>query len=165
MGHPHEALFLAIACLPLFELLAANGRLRRLALINCAKIADDGLLQFVEQNHLICKICRQLNGICNVKKEHLDTLHSILGTRTTTLRQQEHPIQHSNFYHKYKNFTAFKYQVSDHDHPIDIDICPKCDQARMPYCNHAEEQQCSLPGSSGFVCDACQMEVLRSSYN
>ncbi|PSR91051.1 F-box protein [Actinidia chinensis var. chinensis] len=291
-GPPHEALFLAIAYLPLFELLAvsevcrslrhavntdiipwldiivkkplnlrvsdeilmkiaskANGRLRSLALINCAKITDDGLLLVLEQNPLISKlyvpactgltpdgvvravktltrpdnnaITLKINGIYNIKKEHLDTLHSILGT---TLRQQEHPTQHGNFYHKYKNFTTFKHKESDPGLPIDIDICLKCDQARMvfdcprrncecrgcyyciprcvecgrcveceelgdtvcadtlcldcwirlpkcnfcnrTYCNqHANEQQCNLPGSLGFVCDACQMKALRNSYD
>lgn len=98
-GPPHEALFLILTYLPLFELLAmnqvctslrdavnkdvlswlniivdkalslklsdeilmkitskANGRLRTLALMNCAKITDNGLQQVVEQNPLISKV-------------------------------------------------------------------------------------------------------------
>lgn len=98
-GSPHEALFLVLAYLPLFELLAmsevcmslrdavekdvlpwlniiverplnlrlsdeilmkvaskANGRLRTLALINCAWISDDGLQRVIDKNPLINEV-------------------------------------------------------------------------------------------------------------
>lgn len=98
-GPPHEALFLVLAYLPLFELLSmsevcrslrdaveknvlpwlniiverplslrlsdeilmkisskANGRLRTLVLLYCAKITDDGLQRVIDQNPLISKV-------------------------------------------------------------------------------------------------------------
>lgn len=175
-GRPHEALFLALAYFPIYELLAmsgvcgslreavnkdilpwldmvmdrplssrlsddillkitskANGRLRSLALVNCSKITDAGLLQIVEKNPLIAKlhvpactgltpegvvkavktghnlISLKVNGIYNINKEHLEALRSTLeSNRRQLIRQQ---------------------QATDID--IDIDICPNCNCAAM----------------------------------
>ncbi|OMP06432.1 hypothetical protein CCACVL1_01579 [Corchorus capsularis] len=95
----------------------ANGRLKTLALINCARITDNGLQRVIDENPLInklhipgCtgltpdgvisavqKLCQnphhslksiQINGIYNMKKEHLETLTSYLLTN-----QKEQQVQ------------------------------------------------------------------------
>ncbi|KAI3731557.1 hypothetical protein L1987_62746 [Smallanthus sonchifolius] len=86
----------------------ARGRLRSLVLVNCGKITDDGLQNVVANNPSISKLhvphCMgltpegiikavttlnqhnvtlktlKINGISNITKEHLQTLHSLLNT-------------------------------------------------------------------------------------
>lgn len=205
IGPPHEALFLAVAYFPLFELLAtkevckslrdavsndilpwldiivkkplnsritddilieitskAKGRLRTLALISCGKITDDGLQQVVEKNPLLCKLyipgCNGLTpegilravkaltkhnhnlislkicGIYGINKQHLETLCSLL--RTNQKQQKQQAI----FYHNHNNFQSFRNEETDR--PIDIDICPKCDQPCMVFDCPREDCEC-----------------------
>ncbi|XP_059649496.1 F-box protein SKIP28 [Cornus florida] len=40
---------------------------------------------------------------------------------------------------------------------------PKCNFCNQPYCSQHADQQCSLPGSSGFVCGDCYMKFISNS--
>ncbi|GER29799.1 F-box protein SKIP28 [Striga asiatica] len=130
----------------------AEGRLRVLALINCVKITDDGLLRVVAQNPHISKLlvpgCTsltpegiikavklisqnnhrlkslQINGVYGIRKQDLETL--------STLIDQTHlhtPM--TLLYHKYKSLSTL--QLIKSDEPIDVDACPKCNQIGIVY--------------------------------
>ncbi|XP_050373700.1 F-box protein SKIP28 [Argentina anserina] len=200
-GPPHEALFLILTYLPLFELLAmnqvctslrdavnkdvlswlnivvekplssklsdviliditskANGRLKTLALMNCAKITDNGLQQVVEQNPQISKLylpaCTGLtpegviravktlseyghglnsimiNGIYNINKQHLDTLKSYL-EEMNPVTEKEQPVSWPLLYREYIDSPTLRH---DKGHTtIDLEVCPKCDEVRMVF--------------------------------
>ncbi|XP_061990561.1 F-box protein SKIP28 [Rosa rugosa] len=200
-GPPHEALFLILTYLPLFELLAmnqvctslrdavnkdvlswlniivdkalslklsdeilmkitskANGRLRTLALMNCAKITDNGLQQVVEQNPLISKLylpaCTGLtpegviravktlsdhghclksimiNGIYNINKQHLETLESYLHEMNLDAKKEQ-PGSWPLLLLEYMDSPTFRH---DKGHTIiDLEVCPKCDEVRMVF--------------------------------
>ncbi|KAK9277268.1 hypothetical protein L1049_006807 [Liquidambar formosana] len=194
-GPPHEALFLVLAYLPLFELLAmselcrslkdavnkdvllwldiiverplnlrisdeilvkiasrANGRLRNLALMNCVRITDDGLLKVVEKNPLINKLyvpaCTgltpegiiravktlteqyhnlkslKINGIYNIEKEHLEMLRYCFQKNPELQEKQK---QQPSLFIDYGNCSAFEERSCS----IDMDICPKCSEVRI----------------------------------
>ncbi|KAI7993386.1 F-box protein SKIP28 [Camellia lanceoleosa] len=216
---PHEALFLALSYLPLFELLAmsgvckslrdavnndilpwlnitvkqplnsrlsdhilmriaskANGRLRTLALINCVMITDDGLQQVIENNPHITKlhvpactgltpdgviravktltdhspnlISLKIAGIYDINKHHVEILHSILNTN---LKRHNPQIQH-----EHKRFTRHQ----ETDCPIDIDICPKCDQANMVF--DCPRKSCAQKRKEGrSECRGCYCCIMR----
>lgn len=198
-GPPHEALFLVLAYLPLFELLnmsevcrsmrdavdkdvllwldiivekplnmlfsdeimikltsKANGRLRTLALMSCIKITDDGLQQVIEKNPLINRLylpactgltpegimravktltehyqalkCVRINGVYNMKKEHLETLSSYLQMNPAKM---EGEMQQLCFFHDHRNISVLR--VEESYRPIDMEICPRCNEVRMVF--------------------------------
>lgn len=224
----------------------AQGRLRSLALINCFKITDDGLQTVIEKNHLISKLhvpgCSgltpegiirtvktlsqhhnsleslQINGIHNLKKEHLETISSHL--QMNPPHQKPQPI----LYHHHSSSLTSRNEESSR--MIDVDICPKCNEVRtvfdcpratsksgreqsfthcrgcyfcisrceecgqcvddeeleetlcfgilctdcwlllpkccfcnQAYCKQHENQQRSLPDSTGFLCDLCNEKL------
>ncbi|KAI5353333.1 hypothetical protein L3X38_006226 [Prunus dulcis] len=134
----------------------ANGRLTTLALMDCAKITDDGLQRVVERNPLINKLylpgCTGLtpegvigavktlsehhhglkslmiNGIYNIDKEHLETLRPYL---EKNLSQQEQSGSWPLLFHEQRDVPTFR-----HDKvyaTIDVEVCPKCDEVRMVF--------------------------------
>ncbi|KAK9935452.1 hypothetical protein M0R45_022555 [Rubus argutus] len=136
----------------------ANGRLRTLALMNCARITDDALQRVIEQNPLINKLylpaCAGLtpegviravktlsergrglksimiNGIYNIHKQHLETLESYLHEMNLD-RQKEQPGSWPLLYDEYMDSPTFRH---DKGHiPIDLEVCPKCDEVRMVF--------------------------------
>ncbi|MCE3217194.1 hypothetical protein HAX54_010979 [Datura stramonium] len=193
LGPPHEAMFLILPYLPLFELLSmtqvcksfrdalkddilpwlniivekplntrfsddflvkimsnAKGRLRVVALKNCFKITDEGLLQVIASNPLISKLylqgCRGLtiegvieavklhtkanhklknlaiSGIYNVKTEDFETLCYMMGINQMQIKQGK-----KNYYHTRRELSSFKRESQP---SIDVDICPKCGEIR-----------------------------------
>ncbi|MBA0706270.1 hypothetical protein Golax_018392 [Gossypium laxum] len=199
-GPPHEALFLVLAYLPLFELLSmsevcrslrdavekdvlpwlniiverplslrlsdeilmkiaskANGRLRTLVLMYCAKITDDGLQRVIDQNPLISKLhipgctgltpdgviralqklsdCQDglkslwINGIANMKKEHLERLQFYLQTnqKLPQIQQKRRPL----LYHNYRRLQAYRWE--ELGRVIDVELCPKCNEVRVVF--------------------------------
>ncbi|GAB2279961.1 hypothetical protein Dimus_014597 [Dionaea muscipula] len=187
-GSPHEAVFLVLAYLPLYELLVtgrvcrslrhavdndvllwlnlvvqeplnrrisdheliqftsiSHGRLATLALINCTRITDQGLLTVVATNPLISKLlvpgctgltpdgiltavkslthlrCLHVNGIYNLNQEHLQMLQSHLllplGSENQNLT--------ARFYHDFGDRGCCR--------PIDVEICPTCNQVKMVF--------------------------------
>ncbi|PIN13495.1 hypothetical protein CDL12_13880 [Handroanthus impetiginosus] len=131
----------------------AKGRLQVLALNHCVKITDDGLLRVIEQNPNITKLhapgCTSLSpegviravklltknhhtleslkisGIYGTQKEDLEFLHNLINHNQT--QQEKNKI----FYHEYKKFSALTH--TEIENPIDIDICPKCDDITMVF--------------------------------
>ncbi|KAE8690878.1 O-Glycosyl hydrolases family 17 protein [Hibiscus syriacus] len=197
-GLPHDALFIVLAYLPLFELLSmsrvcrslqeavendvlpwlniivekplnfrlsdeilmkiaskANGRLKTLTLMFCAKITDDGLQRVIDHNPHISKLhipgctgltpngvitavqklsdCQhslkslQVNGIANMKKEHLERIQYYLQTKPKL--QLVQPRRQPLLYHNYRKFQAYRWE--EHGRVIDVEICPKCNEVRV----------------------------------
>ncbi|EEF34583.1 F-box protein SKIP28 [Ricinus communis] len=195
-GPPHEALFLVLAYLPVFELLnmsevcmslrdavnrdllpwltiivdrplssrlsdeilmkiasKANCRLRTLILRNCTKITDDGLEKVIEKNPYINKLhlpaCTgltpegiikavkilsqhpnslkslQINGIYNLKKQHLETLYSYL-----QMNPSQHKPQHI-LYHIYRISPSSR--STESGRIVDVDICPQCNEVQIVF--------------------------------
>lgn len=193
LGQPHEAMFLILPYLPLFELLSmtqvcksfrdalkhdilpwlnivvdkplnnrfsddflvkimskAKGRLRIVAMKNCFKITDDGLLQVIASNPHVTKLYLQgctgltiegvigavklltkpphrlkylaISGIYNVKTEDFQTLCQLMGINQMQMKQGK-----NNYYDRRRELYAFKQESQP---SIDVDICPKCGEIR-----------------------------------
>ncbi|KAL2545990.1 F-box protein SKIP28 [Forsythia ovata] len=131
----------------------ANGRVRVLSLMNCVKVTDDGLLKVVEENHFITKLytpgCTSItpegfiravklltnenhrlkslkvSGIYNMKKEDLETLHSLINLNQA--QQKKGKI----FYHEYRKCSSLRHEEIDGS--VDVDVCPKCHEVRMVF--------------------------------
>lgn len=132
----------------------SSGKLRTLVLINCGRITDEGLQQVVEQNPLINRLylpgctglspegvikavrtltkhqktleALQLSGIYNISKVHIEALQSCLHPKA-----HYHPQQPALFRNKTINFWAQNASASNL--PIDVGICPRCDEVRMVF--------------------------------
>lgn len=66
----------------------------------------------------------RINGIHNIKKDHLDILTSYLKTN-----QPSHPL----YYHERRNLSEFKHSDGKTRRVIDLELCPKCFEVRMVY--------------------------------
>lgn len=132
----------------------SNGRLSTLALINCIKITDGGLLRVIQNNPFIDKLyipgCSGLtpegitravnilsqqnhtlkilhiNGIYSITKHHLNTLQSHLKADTVRQSQQN---QKPFLYHQYRNSPVNK----EGDRSLNVEVCPRCDAVRLVY--------------------------------
>ncbi|KAA8532528.1 hypothetical protein F0562_032656 [Nyssa sinensis] len=153
----------------------ANGRLRTLALINCTRITDDGLQSVIEKNPHINKLyipsCTgltpegviraaktlaehnhsltslKISGIYNINKEHLKTLCSYLDVKSRNREQQK---QQRRLYLALKYFSTYAHEKNCP--PIDVDVCPKCDEVRMVF-ECPGERQCQLSECRGcYLC-------------
>ncbi|KAJ9135740.1 hypothetical protein P3X46_032890 [Hevea brasiliensis] len=130
----------------------ANCRLRTLVLRSCQNITDDGLQRVVEKNPFISKLhlpaCTgltpegiigavktlsqhpknlkslRINGIYNIKKEHIETLSSYL--QRNPPHQKLPPI----LYHHYRSSPS---SSTENGRIIDVDICPKCNEVKMVF--------------------------------
>lgn len=128
----------------------AHGRLRTLALLNCTKITDEGLLKVVIANPLFTKlyvpgctgltpegllravktltakstafISLKINGIYNIKKEHLLILQPYIPNTTKSKPR---------FYHKYSSSSFCS--LDEDARSIDVEICPKCKEVKLVF--------------------------------
>ncbi|KAJ8447693.1 hypothetical protein Cgig2_031747 [Carnegiea gigantea] len=128
----------------------ANGRLQNLALLNCVRITNAGLMRVVNENPHISKLyvphCTSLtpegviravttltkgsscltsvkiNGIYNLNQQHLQALESSLPKS-----QDRKP----RFYHKYDN-SSFR-SLDEDTRPIAVEMCPKCQEVRLVF--------------------------------
>ncbi|KAF5748036.1 F-box protein SKIP28 [Tripterygium wilfordii] len=156
----------------------AKGGVRTLALLNCGKITDDGLQQVLVKNSLITKLyipwCTGLtpdgvvkavktltclkslsiNGIYNVKKEHLEMLHSCLCPNP--FQQELPPI----LYHEFRNENLQAFSNRKIDRAIDVEVCPKCDDVRMVFDCPRETCRRTRERSVG-QCRGCQICISR----
>ncbi|CAA3024903.1 F-box SKIP28 [Olea europaea subsp. europaea] len=133
----------------------ANGRLRFLDLKNCVRITDDGLLKVVEENPFISKLytpgCTSITpkgfikavklltkdnhklkslkvtGIYNMKKEDLETLHSLLDLN------QKQQKKRTILYHDYNKCSSLRHKFEEIDGSVDVDVCPQCYEVRMVF--------------------------------
>ncbi|KAI4357587.1 hypothetical protein L6164_001525 [Bauhinia variegata] len=134
----------------------AKGRLQTLALINCAKITDHGFLRVIEENLLIDKLfipectgispegilkaveilCHgnhclsslRINGIYNLRKEHLDMLGIYLKNH---LQSEEQKNPKPIYYHQRCNLLSLNRE--ENPWTIDLEICPLCCEVRMVF--------------------------------
>lgn len=151
--------------------LKAKGRLQVLALMNCVKITDEGLLRVVVQNSCISKLhvpsCTSLsaegiitavkfltqtnsnlnsfriNGIYGIKKQELKTLQELI---SPNLKSQTN--QSKIFYHK--KLPTLLHQETYHS--IDVEVCPICDEVRMVF---------DCPRVCGKKCRGCDVCIPR----
>lgn len=160
----------------------AKGRLRTLVLFNCYMVTDNGLLVVVQNNPLIDTLylpgCTsltpegvvnvvktisspnghgvkslQINGIYNLKKEHLQALQSHLQTNQTDQFKQ-----HRIFFHHYHRNSTPLGEIKNR--PIDVGICPKCDEVRMVF--SCPKQSCELKRiRSRGDCQGCRSCIPR----
>ncbi|KAM0002032.1 putative 4Fe-4S ferredoxin, iron-sulfur binding, leucine-rich repeat domain superfamily [Helianthus debilis subsp. tardiflorus] len=202
----------------------AMGRLRSLVLVNCGMITDDGLLNVVANNPGINKLhlpqCTgitaegiiravttlnqhnttvktlKINGISNVTKEHLQTLHFLLNSDDSSSIDVEIcpkcdeprmvydcPSETCDRKRTTGSCRGCKFCVlrceecriciGFDDEEIEVAcedmLCegcwislPKCNFCNKPYCNKHAYKQCAVPGSSGFVCEACYMKIMEN---
>lgn len=156
----------------------SRGRLTALTLINCTKITDralqivsennpfikklhvpgctgltlDGIVRAVktltERSHSLTSL--KINGVYNIDKLQLQVLNSFL--------QQTNPYHHKQpslrLYQQFKSSSI----LYDDDAPIDVSICPVCDEVKMvfdcsrQYCNRKKGRK---------VCRGCDICVPR----
>ncbi|KAM3266363.1 F-box protein SKIP28 [Capsicum annuum] len=231
LGPPHEAMFLILPYLHLFELLSitqvcksfrdalhhdilpwlnivvdkplnsrfsddflvkimakAKGRLRIIAMKNCFRITNDGLLQVITSNPHINKLYLQgctsltiegvigavklltkanhrlkilaISGIYNVKIEDFQTLCHLMGINQMQMKNRK-----KNYYNTRCELYAFK-QESDQP-SIDVDICPKCGEIREVFdcprnsCNTRIQQQRQQQNQVLMECRGCFLCVPR----
>uniref|UniRef100_A0A803N2Y5 F-box domain-containing protein n=1 Tax=Chenopodium quinoa TaxID=63459 RepID=A0A803N2Y5_CHEQI len=109
----------------------AHGRLRTLALLNCFKITDDGLLKVVIANPLL------------TKKEHLLILESCI-TKT--------PENKPRFYHKYWS-SSFR-SIDEDARMIDVEVCPKCEEVKLVF-HCPKETECIGCIQCILRCEVC----------
>ncbi|KAL3644721.1 hypothetical protein CASFOL_009901 [Castilleja foliolosa] len=130
----------------------AKGRLQTLALINCVRITDDGLLSVVAQNPHITKLhvpscvslspegvvnavkllsnhnytlkTLRINGIHNINNQQLETLRSLI------INQSQH-ITAKILYHEHTKLSTLDHISTSH--PIDVDTCPICNEVKMVF--------------------------------
>ncbi|KAL5052513.1 hypothetical protein RYX36_033195 [Vicia faba] len=159
----------------------ANGRLQKLALMNCIHITDQGLQRVIEQNPFIkelhipactsitpegvlkavetlcqrnkCLTTLSINGIYNLQKEHLDILTSNLKENLSLENMQ---MQQPIYYHKRGSVSAFECQ--ENHRIIDLEICPKCSEVKMVY--DCPKMDCKMKECKGCIfciprCENC----------
>lgn len=134
----------------------AQGHLQCLSLVDCFKITDDGLKQVLDSNPKLTKLCLpgctritaegivtmvkghteqsgdsmpglkhlRIRGLYGLTKDHLNNLKASLDGG---LQQQSESVK-PQFYHN------GHYMFSYHDdRSIDVEVCPKCENARLVY--------------------------------
>ncbi|KAK8370260.1 hypothetical protein V6Z12_A01G166300 [Gossypium hirsutum] len=162
----------------------ANGRLRTLVLMYCAKITDDGLQRVIDQNPLISKLhipgCTGLtpdgviralqklsdfqdglkslwiNGIANMKKEHLERLQFYLQTnqKLQQIQQKRRPL----LYHNYRRLQAYRWE--ELGRVIDVELCPKCNEVRVVF--DCPREECKRKGENSMTgCRMCMFCIPR----
>eukprot|EP01018_Ginkgo_biloba_P036373 Gb_12964 [translate_table: standard] len=143
----------------------AEGHLQCLSLVDCLRITDDGLKRVLDSSPKLTKLCLpgctrisaegivkmvkgyrerkgdgmpglkhlRIRGLYGITKEHLDNLKSYLDDG---LQQRCESVK-PQFYHN--GHYSFSY---DDDRSIDIEVCPKCGNARLVYdCTRERCQQ------------------------
>ncbi|KMT08030.1 hypothetical protein BVRB_6g144370 isoform A [Beta vulgaris subsp. vulgaris] len=128
----------------------ASGRLGTLALLDCVKITDEGLLRVVNANPLLNKLyvpgCTgltpegtgevvktlaatsstfsslKINGIYNINKEDFLILQSNIFDTTKAKPR---------FYHMYSS-SSFR-SLDEDARAIDVEICPKCKEVKLVF--------------------------------
>nr|GMD13705.1 F-box protein SKIP28-like [Ipomoea batatas] len=168
----------------------ADGRLATLALLNCFKVTDDGLLRVIQKNPRISKLyipgCTgitpegvikavqlltntnhhtlktlKISGIYNITKEHLQTLCNLLGKP----QNHHHHQNPKNFYHKRRYISAIR--LEEDDPFIDIDegciICiRRCEECGV--CMVGEEDEQCEAACADDLCLGCWLRLPKCSF-
>ncbi|KAJ0252908.1 F-box protein SKIP14 [Hirschfeldia incana] len=158
----------------------AQGTMQCLRLVDCSRVTDDCLKRVLERNPQVIKLgvsgCTritidgvlsilrdlqsagklqvkqlEIGGIFGVTKDHYDELCGLLDVGSNV----EKSIQKPRFYHRGDS-------SCDDDRVLDIEMCPKCQNARLVYdcpaedCKGKEEcRACSLCIQRCFQCGRC----------
>ncbi|KAL3510517.1 hypothetical protein ACH5RR_029918 [Cinchona calisaya] len=89
-----------------------------------------------------------------MRKEDLEILHHLIDGQNQSWQKKG-----LHFYHEYKDLSTFKHSSS----PIDVDICPKCDEVRLVFdcprdsCRRKKQQQ----RQQKFECRGCYICISR----
>ncbi|PKA61324.1 F-box protein SKIP28 [Apostasia shenzhenica] len=154
-----------------------RGNLTSLALLDCRRITDDGLLQVVNRNPSIKKLyipgcssltpdgivrvvkqlaehngyleCLRLQGLHQIKAVHFHVLNSLL--YQSNPRAASHP-------HFYRDFCSVRYNIDD-GRPMDVDICPKCNNVRMIF--DCPREDCRMMRNKRNACRGCFLCIER----
>ncbi|OMO81416.1 hypothetical protein COLO4_23604 [Corchorus olitorius] len=157
----------------------AQGSLQCLSLVDCQRITDEGLKRVVEKNPKLVKLsvpgCTKLSieGILNCLKalksmgtngvkhlrigglyggtqKHFEELKFLLGMDD----QVQQNVQKPHFYNR-----GNVYLSCEDDRPIDIDMCPRCQNMRLVYDCPAEG--CQRKEHNAQLCRACTLCIAR----
>ncbi|GMH26082.1 hypothetical protein Nepgr_027925 [Nepenthes gracilis] len=158
----------------------AQGNLQCLSLIECPRITDNGLKHVLESNPRLTKLsvpgCTRLsidgvvcclkdfNSLATSRMKHLrigrlygitlchfEELKSVMGIdddRMPTKNQKPHFYLRGKFY-----------LSCEDDRPIDVEICPRCQNLRLVYDCPAEN--CQGKKHATQVCRACALCIAR----
>lgn len=109
-----------------------------------------GAVKLLTKNKHKLKSLR-INGIYNITKEDLKILRKLIDDQSQPWQKKS-----LNLYHDYKDLSTFKHSSS----PVDVDICPKCDQVRVVFdcprdsCKRMRQHQ-------KLECRGCQLCIPR----
>ncbi|XP_077227606.1 F-box protein SKIP14-like [Tasmannia lanceolata] len=157
----------------------AQGNLQCLSLVDCSRITDDGLKRVLQCNPRLTKLsvsgctrlsiegivdslkifnsqcipgirCLQIGGLYGVTHQHFEELRFLLGAD----KRQQPEAHKPRFYHRgYSSLTC------DDEPPIDIEICPRCQNLRLVYDCPVESCQGKEPAAQ--PCRACTFCIAR----
>lgn len=157
----------------------AQGSLHSLSIVECLKITDGGLKKVLEMNPGLTKLsiagCLRLSiegtlsnlrffksvgrpgikhlrigGLFGVTSQHFEELKLLLGADN----QNQVSAHEPRFFRAGQLYLSF-----DDERPIDIEICPKCQQLRQVYDCPADS--CTGKRHTAQVCKACTFCIAR----
>lgn len=156
----------------------SKGILHSLSLVNCHKITDDGLRRVLERNLMLTKLNVQgsmkltIDGIVDCLKsyklvavtgiKHL-RVHAILGVTQKHFEELKSLLGIDDNLQN-NHMPCFLLQGSPHlsnedDRPIDIDMCPRCQNPRLVY--DCPVKDCQGKDHTTQVCRACTLCIAR----
>lgn len=103
----------------------------QLYLPGCMSLTPDGVVNAVKTLTSNSSSLKRLkiNGICNLDKEHLQTLKFYLEKNRRAPKESLEPA--AIFFHNHANAKPIEDCGAL---SIDVEICPRCDQVRMVFC-------------------------------
>ncbi|KAI4384180.1 hypothetical protein MLD38_002368 [Melastoma candidum] len=157
----------------------ARGKLECLSLVECPRITDDGLRRVLKRNPELRKLsvpgCTRLSiqglleslrtlrllgtlnlkhvhigGIYGVTEEQFDELKLLLG-----MEGEMQPGDHKPHFYQRGNL----YLPCEDDRVIDIEMCPRCQKARLVY--DCPDEACMVKDAASQVCRACTLCIAR----
>lgn len=127
----------------------------QLLIPGCTGLTPEGVIRAVktlsQQGHTLKSLW--INGVYNVQKHHLETLHSYLQILTSEHRPMSF-LSHGN-----TNFLRLTHHIDLP--PIDVQICPRCDEPRMVFDCPRKSCQIKKEGSTGMECRGCSLCIPR----
>ncbi|KMT07550.1 hypothetical protein BVRB_6g151610 [Beta vulgaris subsp. vulgaris] len=135
------------------RVLDGNRRLKKLSVPECTRISIDGVVSCLRTLKTVAgagiKYLR-IGGLYNVTHSHFEELMSLLDIHNRVQVNGHKP----HFYHR-GNF----YLSCEDDRPIDIEVCPRCQNLRLIYDCPAEGCQGKCQPTE--LCRACALCIQR----
>ncbi|GAB4840559.1 hypothetical protein Ancab_021328 [Ancistrocladus abbreviatus] len=157
----------------------AQGNLQCLSLVSCRGITDDGLKLVLEKNRRLTKLCLsgcnrlsintvlsylkglnsgattgvrllRIGGILGLTHTHFEELKSLLGIGDCIPANSQKPLFYQN---------GNRYISCDDDRPIDVEVCPRCQNVTLVYDCPAES--CQGKNHETQACRACTICIDR----